>query len=106
MTQLLDAPTARAWFATALAALAQARDGLDALNVFPVPDADTGSNVLRTLAAGAREAANLGEDATLGQLSRAVADGALWGARGNSGIILRAPSARTSRGPVSPQSQL
>ncbi len=88
MTQYLDAATARAWFNSALAALSQAREGLDALNIFPVPDADTGSNVLRTLAAGARAAAELGEDATLGELARAVADGALWGARGNSGIIM------------------
>ena len=84
----MDAPTARRWFLSALAALAAARASLDALNLFPVPDADTGSNVVRTLAAGARAAQELPDDASLGALAAAVAEGSLWGARGNSGVIL------------------
>ncbi len=88
MIEHMDAPLARRWFLSALAALASARASLDALNLFPVPDADTGSNVVRTLAAGARAAQELPEDATLGELADAVAEGSLWGARGNSGVIL------------------
>nr|NLD41562.1 DAK2 domain-containing protein [Actinomycetales bacterium] len=88
MIEYMDGPVARRWFLSALAALAAARASLDALNLFPVPDADTGSNVVRTLAAGARAAQELPDDAGLGELAAAVAEGSLWGARGNSGVIL------------------
>lgn len=88
MTERLDAATARRWFTSALARLAAARASLDALNLFPVPDADTGSNVVRTLTAGARRAQECAPEATLSDLTSALADGALWGARGNSGVIL------------------
>ena len=88
MNARLDGPTARRWVTLALTALASARPRIDALNVFPVADADTGTNVVLTLSAGARSAQDLPEDAPLGDLSRALADGALWGARGNSGVIL------------------
>lgn len=88
MTVYLDAASARRWFTAALGAIAAARPSLDALNLFPVPDADTGSNVVRTLAAGARAAEQLPHDATLGQLAAALAEGSLWGAHGNSGVIV------------------
>lgn len=84
----IDAPFARRWFDTALAHLAAARGELNALNVFPVPDGDTGTNVVLTLTAGARAAQKLPETVTLPELTRAFADGALTGARGNSGIIV------------------
>lgn len=84
----LDAAAARRWFSLALGTLATARAQVDAMNVFPVRDADTGTNVVLTLAAGARAAQRLGEEATLGELSAAMAEGALWGARGNSGVII------------------
>lgn len=60
---------------------------VDALNVFPVPDGDTGTNMFLTLSAAAqkvREAQNL----ELGEVAEAVSMGALMGARGNSGVIL------------------
>lgn len=88
MNARLDGPTARRWLSLALSALASARPRIDALNVFPVADSDTGTNVVLTLSAGARAAQDLDDDATLGELSRSLADGALWGARGNSGVIL------------------
>lgn len=88
MTTRLDPATARRWFATALTSLAAARSQLDNLNVFPVPDSDTGTNAVLTLSAAAREAQRLPDDAGLGELVAALAEGALWGARGNSGIIL------------------
>lgn len=84
----LDAAFARRWFEDALASIASARESIDSLNVFPVPDADTGTNVVATLKAGARAAQKLPETAPVGEFARAFADGALWGARGNSGIII------------------
>ena len=63
------------------------RDELNKINVFPVPDGDTGSNMSMTLASAVREMEAVGE-ATLDATVKAVAWGALMGARGNSGIIL------------------
>ena len=64
------------------------RDAANALNVFPVPDGDTGTNMLLTLRAGV-ERMNKDADATAaGEVAESVATGAFWGARGNSGVIL------------------
>jgi len=57
------------------------------LNVFPIPDGDTGTNMLLTMQAAFEEVENSGSD-NIGQLAHAVARGALMGARGNSGVIL------------------
>jgi DAK2 domain fusion protein YloV len=59
---------------------------INALNVFPVPDGDTGSNMLLSMRAAVREAEKSDDD--LAETARAMAEGALRGARGNSGIIL------------------
>lgn len=83
-----DGGAMRAWAERAHALLAEARLRLDELNVFPVPDSDTGTNLLRTLTAGRAALAEVPPDAPLGDVAQAVADGALMGARGNSGIIL------------------
>jgi DAK2 domain fusion protein YloV len=61
---------------------------VDALNVFPVPDGDTGTNMSMTVAAAAREVALLGEDSDFGEAADRVASAMLRGARGNSGVIL------------------
>lgn len=67
--------------------LRERKDEVNALNVFPVPDGDTGHNMVLTLeAALAAVEAEPGSD--LGAVSRAAAQGALRGARGNSGVIL------------------
>ncbi len=86
------APLDGAWLRRALAG---ARDGLDAevdaindLNVFPVPDGDTGSNLLHTVSAACEALAALTADADLSQVGRAAAQGSLMGARGNSGVIV------------------
>lgn len=84
----IDAAFARRWFEDALASIERAQESINSLNVFPVPDGDTGTNVLSTLRAGARAAKVLPEDAPIGTFARTFADGALWGARGNSGIII------------------
>lgn len=60
---------------------------VNALNVFPVPDGDTGTNMLLTMQAAYAEIARSGEN-NIGKMAHAVAQGALMGARGNSGVIL------------------
>ncbi|QIK83901.1 DAK2 domain-containing protein [Sanguibacter sp. HDW7] len=82
----LDAAAVRRWADLAVAALEGARERIDAANVFPVADSDTGTNMLLTLAA-ARRAVDDAEDDAVGALHD-LARGALLAARGNSGIIL------------------
>src|SRR4051812_35173057 len=60
---------------------------VNSLNVFPVPDGDTGTNMLLTMQSAYSEIASLGHHG-VGQMAAAVAQGALMGARGNSGVIL------------------
>lgn len=60
---------------------------VNSLNVFPVPDGDTGTNMLLTMQAAYAEIARSGEN-NVGKMAHAVAQGALMGARGNSGVIL------------------
>ncbi len=72
-------------FEAASAALTAAAAAIDAINVYPVPDGDTGSNMAATL----REAVAAGAGATTApEVARRLARGALYGARGNSGVIL------------------
>lgn len=63
------------------------RQDVDALNVFPVPDGDTGTNMSMTIAAGAKELARL-QPQTVSAVADAAASALLRGARGNSGVIL------------------
>ncbi len=60
---------------------------VNSLNVFPVPDGDTGTNMLLTMQAAYNEVSKSGE-ANIGKMAHSVAQGALMGARGNSGVIL------------------
>ena len=62
-------------------------ENINQLNVFPVPDGDTGTNMLRTLGAVARAVAEAKEEG-IGSLAKRAADSAIMGARGNSGVIL------------------
>lgn len=61
---------------------------IDALNVFPVPDGDTGTNMSMTMQSAVQEIRSLPESATATQVADALSMGALKGARGNSGVIL------------------
>ncbi|MFZ5917422.1 MAG: DAK2 domain-containing protein [Chloroflexota bacterium] len=70
-----------------LAWLEQHSAAINALNVFPVPDGDTGTNMLLTLQSAYKEVAASPEEA-VSEIAQAVAYGALMGARGNSGVIL------------------
>lgn len=67
--------------------LAEHRSEIDSLNVFPVPDGDTGTNMYLTFLSGVREAREK-KGATAGEIAAAMAQGSLLGARGNSGVIL------------------
>jgi len=95
--QTMDALAVRTWCGLALEALGRAREEIDAINVYPVADGDTGTNLYLTVesAAAAVEAVFSGHDAvsgvkrpTLADAVRAMAHGALIGAQGNSGTIL------------------
>lgn len=61
---------------------------VDELNIFPVPDGDTGSNMSMTMAAAAEEMAKLPDSVSVGEVSKKAASSMLRGARGNSGVIL------------------
>lgn len=68
--------------------IANNRQAVDALNIFPVPDGDTGTNMSMTIGAAAKEMAVLPENCTLEEASSRCASALLRGARGNSGVIL------------------
>lgn len=76
----------RMFFAAANQLLKQ-RDQINALNVFPVPDGDTGTNMYLTLKSSVDELSAI-DHFTVGKVTSAVSMGALMGARGNSGVIL------------------
>ncbi|MFF4323140.1 DAK2 domain-containing protein [Streptomyces sp. NPDC001568] len=96
----LNAEAVRTWSSLALAALGRAREDIDAINVYPVADADTGTNLYLTAEAAHRALTEAFEKAgaevtegtpgtaSLAEAVRAYAHGALIGARGNSGTIL------------------
>lgn len=84
---LLDADAIRGWAGAATRALAAAAAEIDALNVYPVPDGDTGTNLHLTLQAGERALTDQVPTDLAGTLD-CLARGALMGARGNSGVIV------------------
>lgn len=84
----MDGEAVRRWCRLAAEALARARAAIDALNVFPVPDADTGTNLHITLMAAAEAVDSLPAGAASAEVWQAAARGALLGACGNSGIIV------------------
>ncbi len=88
MLEAIDASAARRWMVAALEALGESREELDALNVFPVPDGDTGTNLFLTIEAGLAAIAELSRRARVEEVIEAFALGSLRGARGNSGIIV------------------
>jgi uncharacterized protein len=69
-------------------ALRHHQQAINRLNVYPVPDGDTGTNMALTLEAVVKELDGLGERAAMADVCRAVSHGSLMGARGNSGVIL------------------
>lgn len=81
-----DASTVRLWMAQSVELLGSAREELDRLNVYPVPDGDTGTNLFLTIEAG-YGALEEQLDSDLVAACEATARGTLLGARGNSGVI-------------------
>ncbi|MER7420610.1 DAK2 domain-containing protein [Micromonospora peucetia] len=94
MLDTLDAAAVRRWCAGGLVALKRHQSEIDDLNVYPVPDGDTGTNMVLTLTSAqqalAMDLGTLPEDGPTahGHALRLMARGALLGARGNSGVIL------------------
>lgn len=91
----LHAAAVRAWAEASLSALGEERATIDALNVFPVPDGDTGTNMFLTVESACAAIDEVFDDAEAREVRPATADvaaamsrGALLGARGNSGVIL------------------
>jgi DAK2 domain fusion protein YloV len=82
-----DGPGLLGAFRAAAASLEASVDEINALNVFPVPDGDTGTNMVATVRAALAEAEAVGPSGTAERVAAAAAFGALMGARGNSGVI-------------------
>lgn len=87
VVQSLDGPQIRDMFAAATAWLDRIKESVNAINVFPVPDGDTGTNMFLTMRATMEEAQRC-QDKSAGGMLAAMSHGALMGARGNSGVIL------------------
>ncbi|MFI9509955.1 DAK2 domain-containing protein [Nocardia sp. NPDC052566] len=85
---VIDGTALLCWGEACLDGLAHRRAEINALNVFPVPDADTGTNLLATMRAAMAATADLGAAASTHDVAAALARGATLGARGNSGIIV------------------
>ncbi|HEY3368578.1 MAG TPA: DAK2 domain-containing protein [Symbiobacteriaceae bacterium] len=85
--QTIDGKLLKQMILHAARTLEAQKDAVNALNVFPVPDGDTGTNMSMTMGSAVREVERA-RDRTAGEVAAAVAQGSLMGARGNSGVIL------------------
>lgn len=83
----VDAKSFQKAFLAGAKAIEARKEYINELNVFPVPDGDTGTNMTMTILAAAREVAAI-ENPTFENLAKAISSGSLRGARGNSGVIL------------------
>ncbi len=101
---VLDSSSVRRWALAACAAMGAAAAEIDALNVYPVPDGDTGTNLYLTLRSAIEALADETAPGELGPTLDLLARGALLGARGNSGVIvsqlLRGLADRLGPGPA------
>ncbi len=86
--QQIDAKMLSKMFLAGAKNLENRKEWINELNVFPVPDGDTGTNMTMTIMSAAREVSALGENADMQQICKAISGGSLRGARGNSGVIL------------------
>lgn len=86
--QTIDAKMLSKMFLAGAQNLENKKEWINELNVFPVPDGDTGTNMTMTIMSAAGEVAALGEDADMESICKAISSGSLRGARGNSGVIL------------------
>ncbi|MCI8495327.1 MAG: DAK2 domain-containing protein [Lachnospiraceae bacterium] len=84
----IDAPMLAKMFLAGAKNLEAKKEWINELNVFPVPDGDTGTNMTMTIMSAAAEVSNLGPEPDMPSLAKAISSGSLRGARGNSGVIL------------------
>lgn len=90
-TTTIDAEVLKKLFLAGAANLEAKKEWINDLNVFPVPDGDTGTNMTLTIMSAAKEVNSLAAP-TMQTLSKAISGGSLRGARGNSGVILHSCS--------------
>lgn len=83
----IDAAMLQKMFLSGASALEAKKEYINELNVFPVPDGDTGTNMTMTIMAAAKEVSNI-DKPTMEQLGKSISSGSLRGARGNSGVIM------------------
>ena len=86
--QEIDAKMLSKMFLAGAKCLESKKEYINELNVFPVPDGDTGTNMTMTIMSAAKEVTALGEEPSMEALCKAISSGSLRGARGNSGVIL------------------
>ena len=86
--QKIDAKMLTKMFLAGAKNLESKKEWINELNVFPVPDGDTGTNMTMTIMSAARELTALGDNADMAAICKAISGGSLRGARGNSGVIL------------------
>ena len=86
-TNVIDAALVKKMFLAGAKNLESKKEWINDLNVFPVPDGDTGTNMTLTIMSAAKEVSAIANP-TMATLSRAISSGSLRGARGNSGVIL------------------
>jgi len=86
--QTIDAKMLSKMFLAGAKNLEHKKEWINELNVFPVPDGDTGTNMTMTIMSAAREVSALGDSLNMESLCKAISSGSLRGARGNSGVIL------------------
>ncbi len=88
MPNTIDAVILRKMFLAGAKNLEAKKEWINELNVFPVPDGDTGTNMTMTIMSAAKEVSALPENAEMAVMAKAISSGSLRGARGNSGVIL------------------
>lgn len=87
IVKTIDAKTFKKMFLAGAASIEAKKDYINELNVFPVPDGDTGTNMTLTIMSAVKEVGSL-SNPSIENLSKAISSGSLRGARGNSGVIL------------------
>lgn len=88
MNNIIDANTLEKMFLAGTKYLENKKDWINELNVFPVPDGDTGTNMMMTLMSAVNELKQLNANARLSDIGSKISSGTLRGARGNSGVIM------------------
>lgn len=87
IVKTIDAKTFKKMFLAGAASIEAKKEYINELNVFPVPDGDTGTNMTLTIMSAVKEVNSL-NDPSIEELAKAISGGSLRGARGNSGVIL------------------